>query len=234
MARFCRKHPVLAALAGVVGLSIIIVMVVLFMLNLFTRHGQEVAVPQVIGATLEEAKAQLKKASLSYEIIDSVYTDDVPPGCVVEVIPKPGEMVKPGRFLFLTINAWGAKQIPLPNLIDFSERQAVATLESCGFSQILVQYKMGQFDNLVESILDSSGKSVVPGTRLPIDEIITVVVNRYSPTLDIDSLTLSGAEDYSLGAESGEYEEADTTHAEPSTSSAAAVQEEPNEDESWW
>ena len=105
----------------------------LLWLDSYTRHNQAVVVPDVKRMTVDEAEPSLAERGLRYNIIDSVFSKDVPPGAIVEVVPAPGSKVKQGRILFVTINANTSLMAVLPEVADLSFRQAYALLRSLGF-----------------------------------------------------------------------------------------------------
>jgi eukaryotic-like serine/threonine-protein kinase len=74
-------------------LPLLVVAVLLFggwsWLRLYTRHGVAMRVPELQGLTLEEATVMLEKRDLRALVIDSVYTDDLPKGSVVDQDPDP-------------------------------------------------------------------------------------------------------------------------------------------------
>ena len=77
-----------------IGLAIVFVvgdiMILLIWMNFYTRHGQAKPVPDFFGLTMEQTKALAKKNKMRFQIMDSVYTNLVPGGCVAEQTPKPG------------------------------------------------------------------------------------------------------------------------------------------------
>lgn len=138
---------------GVAILSVIvIVLIVLFSLKFFTKHGEQVAVPDVTGLYLEEADVLLKKQDLSYQVIDSVYVRDKLQGEILEQIPRAESNVKTGRIIYLTINSKSDKMIILPQVQNVSYRQARATLEAIGFVVSNIEYKPSEFPDLVMGI----------------------------------------------------------------------------------
>jgi beta-lactam-binding protein with PASTA domain len=112
------------AVAIVVGT----VMLLLIWLNFYTRHGQARPVPDFNGLTMEQTSKLARKSRLKYSVIDSVYTNAVPAGCVVEQNPKPGFKVKKWRNIVLTINAFSPEMVAMPNLVDLPKRQALSLL----------------------------------------------------------------------------------------------------------
>ena len=138
---------------GVAILSVIVLtIIVLFSLKFFTKHGEQVAVPDVTGLYVEEADVLLKKQDLSYEIIDSVYVRDKLQGEILEQIPRAESNVKTGRTIYLTINSKSDKMIILPQIQNVSYRQARATLEAIGFVVSNIEYKPSEFPDLVMGI----------------------------------------------------------------------------------
>ena len=80
-----------------VALLVGIIMILLIWLNIYTRHGQARPVPDFFGLSLEETAKLAKKSKLRYDVVDSVYTNVVPAGCVAEQNPIPGFKVKKRR-----------------------------------------------------------------------------------------------------------------------------------------
>ena len=70
-------------------------------LDYYTRHNEAVIVPDVKGLSMNEAKSFFDNTGLRYNVIDSVFSNDVNPGAIVEVVPEPGSKVKEGRGRFV-------------------------------------------------------------------------------------------------------------------------------------
>ena len=102
-------------------------------LDSYTRHNEAVVVPDVKGLSLENAEKLFANSGLRYNVIDSVFSKDVNPGDIVEVVPEAGSKVKQGRIVFVTINALTAQMASMPEVADLSFRQAYAVLRSLGF-----------------------------------------------------------------------------------------------------
>ncbi|MDD3479114.1 MAG: PASTA domain-containing protein [Paludibacteraceae bacterium] len=138
---------------GVAILSVIVLtIIVLFSLKFFTKHGEQVAVPDVTGLYVEEADVLLKKQDLSYQVVDSVYVRDKLQGEILEQIPRAESNVKTGRIVYLTLNSKSDKMIILPQVQNVSYRQARATLEAIGFVVSNIEYKPSEFPDLVMGI----------------------------------------------------------------------------------
>lgn len=106
----------------------VIVLAVSLFLSVVTRHGEEIAVPDFSGMTVEEARAVASSANLRAEVSDSVYVRRMKPGAVYMQNPKAGSNVKKGRKIRLTTNTMAPKEVYMPSLIGVSLRQAKAEL----------------------------------------------------------------------------------------------------------
>ncbi len=125
-----------------IAFSIIVGLLFIFLLwlNIYTRHGQARPVPDFHGLTIEQAASLAKKHKLRYQIIDSVYTNTVPKGCIAEQNPKPGYKVKKWRRIILTINAFNPEMVAVPDLTGMPKRQALAVLQTAGLEAGQLQY----------------------------------------------------------------------------------------------
>lgn len=179
-------------------LGVVIVVIVLFSLKYVTKHGEEVAVPNVIGLYVEEAEILLKQQELSYEVIDSVYVRNKLQGEILEQTPSADSKVKTGRKIYVTINSKSDKMIILPQVQNVSFRQARATLEAIGFVVGDIEYKPSEFADLVMGI--RVGQTLVSaGDRLRDGSTVVLIVGSKSfgemaVTPDLLSFTQSTAE----------------------------------------
>lgn len=202
--------------------SILLFFFSLLFLNFFTRHGKKVQVPNLHGKNLEEAVMLLEDKGLKYEIIDSIYSEEATPGSVIDYSPQAGSQVKPGRLIFLTINATSPKQVAIPQVKDLSERQAWALLHSLGFGQISKRLVAAAYDGLAVEVQTMGGKSLAPGDRISINTPIVLVVTIMATNL------------HGEGADSLSHHRSDSLHYSSGQEAAAAVQEDLTDDESWF
>jgi beta-lactam-binding protein with PASTA domain len=163
------------------GLAVIIVVgiliILLLLLNIYTRHGQARPVPDFYGLNKEETILLAKKNKLRYHVIDSVYTTLVPRGCVAEQNPKPGFKVKKWRNISLTINAFRPEMVAMPDLVDLPLRQAIALIESSGLKMGKLIYKPDLSVDVVLNQLHNS-KEVVPKDSLQKESVIDLVLGK--------------------------------------------------------
>jgi beta-lactam-binding protein with PASTA domain len=111
-------------------------------LPLYTRHGQEQAVPNLVGLLADKAERIAKKQGYRFLPEKIVPDDQVPLGTVIEQLPPPGTITKSGR-LIRAIVSGGEKLIPMPRLIGISPQGALNTATSLGFviPQDSIQYQ---------------------------------------------------------------------------------------------
>ena len=180
------------------------VIILLIVLNFYTRHGQARPVPDFYGLTLEETAALAKKNKLKYHIIDSVYTNIVPRGCIAEQNPRPGFKVKKWRNVALTINAFHPEMVAMPNLIDLPKRQAILVIEGSGLEMGLLKYKPDlSVDVVIEQQLN--GKKIVAGDSIQKGSVIDLVLgkglsNQRTPVPELIGYDLESARTRILGA----------------------------------
>lgn len=190
------------------GLAVAIVvggvMILLIWLTFYTRHGQARPVPDFYGLTIEETIKLAKKSKLKYHIIDSVYTNIVPRGCIAEQNPRPGFKVKKWRNVALTINAFHPEMVAMPNLIDLPKRQAILVVEGSGLEMGLLKYKPDlSVDVVIEQQLN--GKKIVAGDSIQKGSVIDLVLgkglsNQRTPVPELTGYNLESARNRILGA----------------------------------
>jgi len=173
------------------AVCVILVWGALFGLDIWTGHGKVVNVPNVSGLTLSQARDVLESADLTMELSDSVYSDNAVPGSVIEQLPREGDRVKPGRTVYLTINAFSPKTLSVPELTGVSFRQARSVLESLGFTNVNVRYIPSEYKDLVLAV-KFNGLPLRAGTRLPVSSTITIEVGEGFSDMTLDSIAAIG------------------------------------------
>lgn len=171
------------------GVGILLLILAFTFLNIYTHHGQGKAIPDFTGLTELQLQNLIKSNHLRYTIVDSIHTDNVPRGAVVEQVPKAGQPAKKNRLVFFTINAWSEEKVAVPNLADYSLRNARAILESFGLITGELVYIPSEYTNLVLG-QHLNGKPVEPGTLVPKGTAIDLLIGRglSSETTSIPSL----------------------------------------------
>ena len=78
------------------AVAVVLVWLILRGLDLYTRHGQAIVVPNVTGMSVAQAEALMHKNNLEAVVSDSSYVKDKMPGVVLDLNPCVGHKVKKG------------------------------------------------------------------------------------------------------------------------------------------
>lgn len=166
-----------------IAIFLVLVAVVLFALNIYTKHDKSIVVPSVKGLQMEEAGSILSSSHLHYEISDSIFQSGGVPGAVLEQVPKGESKVKEGRTVYLIIQAKGVQMVPVPELKDYSRRQAEAQLNSLGFDKIIVEEVSSPYAGIVISV-SYKGQELRPNQKIPKGSTLKMIVGAGGESLD--------------------------------------------------
>lgn len=183
------KHPIVVSLILMIVVTVGLFYGVLSWLNTYTRHNQAVVVPDVKGMKLEVAAPFFENNHLRYNVIDSVFSKDVAPGAIVEIVPNVGSKVKEGRILFVTINALTSQMATIPDIEDQSFRQAYALLRARGFNSVEIEYVAGEYKDLAVAV-ESNGRVLTKGEHVALTAPLVLKVSSGDPNFTPDSLAL--------------------------------------------
>lgn len=174
---------------------------------IYSRHGQEVAVPRLKGMSAAAAERALKRAGLECVVSDSGYVKRLAPGTVLDQSIEAGAKVKPGREVELTVNASSPPTIVMPDLADNSSlREAQSRLQALGFNLTPPEYVDGEKEWVYG--VKSDGKSVVAGTRVSINSRLTLVVGNGMTSDDMEEEDSLANEWYGGYGEEIDYDDA--------------------------
>lgn len=143
-------------------------------LDNYTRHGQEIAVPDMVGMSYDEAIERYGD-DFRFQLLDSVYVKDFPEGAVYQQNPAAGLKVKKGRNVYVVRSSIAPESVAMPNLRNLSLRQAMVSLKSVGLKVDKLEYVEYFARNAV--VDQKCNNSVVePNTMLIKGTPITLVV----------------------------------------------------------
>ncbi|HPE55743.1 MAG TPA: PASTA domain-containing protein [Bacteroidales bacterium] len=158
----------------------VVVLVLLFFvlikyLDIYTRHGKELTMPDFYGQTLQEIDSAGYSDFYDFEVIDSLYDDNNKAGAVVIQNPLPGAQVKKGRHVYFTIVASTAEQVIMPDLRDLTLRQAINILElnKLGTGKLIYQ---PSFDKNAVLAQFYKNDTIHPGDTLVKGALIDLVI----------------------------------------------------------
>lgn len=168
--------PILVHLLIMAIILVVAVMIVLQGLKVYTYHNKAVIIPDVKGLSVEDAAEFFENNGLHFDVVDSVYSKEYAPGVIVEMVPSVGSKVKEGRIVFITINAYSVQKATVPDVADLSHRQALALIQSKGFTSVEIKHVPGLYKDLAIGI-ELNGKRLQPGELIPLSSDLSLVVN---------------------------------------------------------
>lgn len=169
------ENKIVKNLLIIICCGLLLILMVLLFLGVYTRHGQNVAVPVLEGLQVSEANAILQAQGLKAEVVDSIYRRDAVPGAIFDQTPKAGNKVKEGRSIYIAIYSRTPQQVSIPGLADYSARQASALLHSLGFTQLSTEEVPAEYAGLVVAV-KYRGKTLAPDEKVPAGSPLTLVV----------------------------------------------------------
>lgn len=134
----------------------------------YTRHDVSTRVPNVENRPFEEAASLLRERDLQVERQVGRYNPNVDTGIVVDQTPLPSSKVKPGRRVYLTVNAGEVPIVRIPDLTGMSVREAKNRVSSAGLDVDTVREDPvpSPYANTVTKQAPSPGDSVKQGNAV--------------------------------------------------------------------
>lgn len=189
----------------------LLVVLTLVFLHIYTRHGQNIVVPKLEGLQINEAKTILNAKGLNIEIVDSIYNRDAVPGAILDQTPKSNNKVKKGRSIYVTVYSKSPQQVVVPELVDYSTRQALALLNSLGFTQISIEEVPSEYSGLVLAV-EYQGRPLIADEKIPAGSPLHLIVSNSNLTdsLGVDSeiiITPGQLENRTQSSDSGQFDD---------------------------
>lgn len=183
---------------AMVVVAVLIVFGALKGLDIYTRHGQAVVVPDVKGMSVSEAEKMFRDQGLTYVVSDSNYVKNKPSGIILDLNPSVGQKVKEGRTIYLTINTLSTPLCVVPDVADNSSvRQAQAKLMAAGFKLTENRMVSGEKDWVYGVIFQ--GRQLQIGDKAPIGATLTLMVGDGAQSAGADSVDM--VEDAAISAD---------------------------------
>ncbi|MCI7307020.1 PASTA domain-containing protein [Alistipes senegalensis] len=160
-----RQNPLLWNLTLIAALILAMAVAAHLLMKAGTRHGSRRTVPDFSGVALHDAQRIARKHDLRLHINDSLFVPAYEGGIILDQLPEGGVEVKPGRTVYITINSFRQKMVPVPYVAGRSLRQAKNMLEIAGLEIAELVYRPDIATNYVlEEYCDK--KQVTPTTRM--------------------------------------------------------------------
>lgn len=167
---FLTKRAFYINLAIIIVLVIIIIQLAFISLDKFTRHGEEIIVPDFIGMNCDEVLEKYSE-DFNFILLDSVYTKNLEEGSVYQQDPLPDSKVKKGRNMYYIKVSVAPERVMMPNLRNLSLRQAMVLLKANGLNVSELEFvehfaKNAVVEQYIDTTVVEPGSEIIKGTAL--------------------------------------------------------------------
>ena len=163
---------------NLLAMAVIVILLlwgVTYALQLYTYHGRSVEMPDITQKSYEQAEATLDSLDLTIEVSDTGFIKTLPADCILEQSVPAGDVIKPGRVIYVKINSAHSPLCPIPDIADNSSlRDAVMKLEGIGFTRIGVESVPGEYDWVYR--VKSRHRILQPGDMLSTEDTLSLEV----------------------------------------------------------
>ena len=180
---FYERHPLTSHLI-LIGVAVIILVIALHIgLKWGTRHGNTIAVPSFLGEHVEDVKQRAEDMGLNIIIRDSVFDSDVAGGVVVDQLPRTSSLrtvtVKPGRKIYVTINAYNRRMVEVPYVAKQTLRQALNQLQRAGLvvDKLIYEPNLTSTDYVLRQVVDGRDITASTSATVPFGTGVTLYVS---------------------------------------------------------
>lgn len=171
-------------LFGIAGGSIGILLLIFFLLFRFTQLGG-IRIPDVSGATQDEAIAELQQANLKIGEINKEPSDTIKPDLIVRTVPGRHTRVKKNSKVDL-FTSTGPKSRRIPDVTGKSFKEAKKIFSQLGFEVVKKDQFSAEMDKdhvLAQSLKAGENRKPKPGEK------VTLTVSKGPETFTMEDLT---------------------------------------------
>lgn len=164
--QFIKSRGLWISVLAAVIIMILLTFGALKFLDSYTRHGDEISVPDLSKIDPNKAKMQLENMGLEMVIVDTMdFNKNFPPLSILEQDPKADAKVKDGRSIYVKVNAKNYASVTLPNLVDNTFRYAVSRIQGLGLVKGKVRYEPHLAEDVVIQI-EQNGRILKEGDKV--------------------------------------------------------------------
>ena len=176
-----------AIIATVLLIALLLIGGSVWALTRGAAEPESIAVPNVVGLTQAEAKAQIEQAGFTWELNpDKVTSDTVAEGSVASTDPTAGTQAEKGATVRVTISS-GPDSVTLPdNLVGMSPDDARKAIEALGLKWELDSSKVAS-DTVPEGKVAQTNPS--PGSKVKAGQTIRAYLSSGSDQVDVPDLS---------------------------------------------
>ena len=174
MFKFIRSKAFLINFGSAILFSLLVIWGVFKFIDSYTLHGETISVPSLEGLSISEVEKILEEKNLRYTILDSIYLPGEEKGVVLEQNPSPNDLVKENRNIYITTSKIVPPKVSMPNVVDMSQRLAIAKVESYGL-KVKTKYIPSECVNCVLR-QEINGKEVKPNDKVKKGSIVLLTI----------------------------------------------------------
>jgi len=160
-----------------------------------TNHGEKVVVPSVMKMNINKVGYALAEGGFRYEVMDSIWERKLPKGIVLDQKPSPGDSVKEGRKIYVTINARSDKMVKLSiSSMTGGTSKASEAIDYLVTNDLVAGPFIpvpGQYDGMFLSFVDQKGQELREGDEVKAGAVISIKVSD-NKGVEITMPTLKG------------------------------------------
>ena len=180
---FLKRRPLIANILymGIVG--VVLLIAVYIGLKVGTRHNRVIEVPNFMGMVIDDAYGIAENSELQLIVRDSIFDVDLPGGTIVDQLPRISSVrdvtVKPGRKVYVTVNAYTRRKVDVPYVAKQTLRQALNQIERSGLTiaKLVYEADMTSTDYVVKQRVGNN--EILPTTKrqAPVGTGVTLYVS---------------------------------------------------------
>lgn len=160
----------------------------------YTRHEASVTVPDVTNKPFSEAAQVLRNQNLTVKREVQRFNPDAPRDVVLDQMPPASSTVKPGRRVYLTVNAGETPMVQVPPVENMSLREAQNRIMSVGLTvdETLPDSVPAPYPNTVTRQQPAAGDSLKKGGNVTL-WYSTGLGEEYAEIPDVTDTTVAAA-----------------------------------------
>jgi CofH subfamily radical SAM domain protein len=180
---FRKRYPILANMVFIGIFALMLLICLSVGLKRGTRLGSTIEVPNLLGMDVDDARGVLEREDLQIVVRDSIFDVDLPGGTIVDQLPRTSSVrevtVKPGRKIYVTINAYSRRVVDVPFVAKQTLRQALNQIERSGLtiSKLVYEPDMTSTDYVLRQYVDRREIQPTTSRKCPVGTGVTLTVS---------------------------------------------------------
>ena len=180
---FRKSYPILANMVFIGIFALMLLVCLSVGLKRGTRLGSTIEVPNLLGMDVDDARGVLEREDLQIVVRDSIFDVDLPGGTIVDQLPRTSSVrevtVKPGRKIYVTINAYSRRMVDVPFVAKQTLRQALNQIERSGLtiSKLVYEPDMTSTDYVLRQYVDRREIQPTTSRKCPVGTGVTLTVS---------------------------------------------------------